>query len=41
MTHSTILTTPQLEAKPARRQMKFLIGAAIMFAAIGSRRSTP
>ena len=35
MTDSTILTTPQLEAKPARRQMKFFIGAAIMFAAIG------
>ena len=35
MTNSTILTTPQLEAKPARRQMKFFIGAAIMFAAIG------
>jgi cytochrome c-type biogenesis protein CcmE len=35
MTDSTILTTPQLEAKPARRQIKFIIGAAIMFAAIG------
>jgi cytochrome c-type biogenesis protein CcmE len=35
MTDPTILTTPQLEAKPARRQMKFIIGAAIMFAAIG------
>lgn len=35
MTDSTVLTTPQLEAKPARRQLKFIIGAAIIFAAIG------
>lgn len=35
MTEIPILTTPQLEAKPARRQIKFIIGAAIIFAAIG------
>jgi cytochrome c-type biogenesis protein CcmE len=35
MTESPILTTPQLESKPARRQVKFIIGAAIIFAAIG------
>lgn len=35
MTESTILTSPQLEAKPANRQIKFIIGALIIFAAIG------
>jgi cytochrome c-type biogenesis protein CcmE len=34
MTDSTILTTPQLEAKPANRQIKFIVGAVIIFAAI-------
>lgn len=34
MSESTILTTPQLEAKPAKRQMKFVVGAIIIFAAI-------
>ncbi len=35
MTESTILTTPQLEAKPARNNVKFIVGAVIIFAAIG------
>lgn len=34
MSDSTILTTPQLEAKPANRQLKFIIGALVIFAAI-------
>ncbi|HNS02745.1 MAG TPA: cytochrome c maturation protein CcmE [Anaerolineae bacterium] len=35
MTESTILTGPQLEAKPANRKFKFLIGAVVIFVAIG------
>lgn len=35
MTESTILTSPQLDAKPAKRNVKFIIGAVIIFAAIG------
>lgn len=35
MTESTILTSPQLDAKPANRNMKFIVGAAIIFVAIG------
>lgn len=35
MTESTILTSPQLEAKPANRNLKFIIGAVVIFAAIG------
>lgn len=35
MTESTILTGPQLEAKPANRKLKFFIGAVVIFAAIG------
>ncbi len=35
MTESTILTSPQLEAKPANRNLKFIIGAAVIFLAIG------
>jgi len=34
MTESTILTTPQLESKPANRQIKFIAGALIILAAI-------
>lgn len=34
MTESTILTSPQLEAKPANRNIKFIVGAVIIFAAI-------
>jgi len=34
MTESTILTTPELEAKPARSQLKFIIGAAVIFLGI-------
>lgn len=36
MSESTILTTPQFEAKPANKQIKFIIGAAIIFVAIGA-----
>lgn len=35
MTESTILTTPQLESKPANRQIKFIVGALIILGAIG------
>lgn len=35
MTESTILTSPQLDAKPAKRNVKFIIGAVVIFAAIG------
>ena len=35
MTESTILTSPQLDAKPANRNLKFIVGAAIIFLAIG------
>jgi cytochrome c-type biogenesis protein CcmE len=35
MTESTILTSPQLDAKPAKRNLKFIVGAVIIFAAIG------
>lgn len=35
MTESTILTSPQLDAKPANRSLKFIVGAAIIFLAIG------
>ncbi len=35
MTESTILTTPQLDAKPANHNLKFIIGAAVIFLAIG------
>jgi cytochrome c-type biogenesis protein CcmE len=35
MTESTILTSPQLEAKPANRNLKFIIGAVVIFLAIG------
>lgn len=35
MTESTILTSPQLDAKPAKRNLKFILGAVIIFAAIG------
>jgi cytochrome c-type biogenesis protein CcmE len=35
MTESTILTSPQLDAKPAKRNLKFIIGAVVIFAAIG------
>lgn len=35
MTESTILTSPQLDAKPAKRNVKFIVGAVIIFAAIG------
>jgi len=35
MTESTILTSPQLDAKPANRNLKFIIGAAVIFLAIG------
>lgn len=34
MTESTVLITPQLQAKPAKRQAKFIVGAVIIFAAI-------
>ena len=34
MTESTVLTTPKLESKPANRQMKFVVGAVIIFVAI-------
>lgn len=34
MTESTILSSPQLEAKPANRQIKFVVGALIIFGAI-------
>ncbi len=34
MSEATILTTPTLEAKPANRQVKFIAGAVIIFAAI-------
>lgn len=35
MSESTILTTPELQAKPANRQLKFIVGGVIIFAAIG------
>mgnify|MGYP001157939556 FL=1 len=35
MSESTILTSPQLDAKPAKRNIKFFIGAAVIFLAIG------
>lgn len=35
MSESTILTTPKLEAEPARKNTKFIFGAAILFVAIG------
>jgi cytochrome c-type biogenesis protein CcmE len=35
MPESTILTSPQLDAKPANRNLKFIVGAVIIFAAIG------
>lgn len=35
MSESTILTSPQLDAKPAKRNIKFIIGAAVIFLAIG------
>ena len=35
MTESPILTSPQLDAKPANRNLKFIVGAVIIFAAIG------
>lgn len=35
MTESTILTSPQLDAKPAQRNVKFIAGALIIFVAIG------
>jgi cytochrome c-type biogenesis protein CcmE len=35
MTESTILTSPQLDAKPAKRNIKFIIGAVVIFTAIG------
>lgn len=35
MTESTILTSPQLDAKPANRNLKFIVGAVVIFAAIG------
>lgn len=35
MTESTILTSPELDAKPAKRNLKFIVGAVIIFAAIG------
>lgn len=35
MTESTILTSPQLDAKPANRNLKFIVGAAVIFLAIG------
>ena len=35
MTESTILTSPQLDAKPANRNIKFIVGAVVIFAAIG------
>ncbi len=34
MSDSTILTAPQLEAKPANRQVKFIVGALLIFAGI-------
>jgi cytochrome c-type biogenesis protein CcmE len=34
MNDSTVLTTTQLEAKPANRQIKFIAGALIIFGAI-------
>lgn len=34
MSDSTVLTTPQLEAKPANRQIKFIVGAVLIFGAI-------
>ena len=35
MTDSPILTTPKLEAEPARKNTKFIFGAVILFVAIG------
>ena len=35
MSESTVLITPQLDAKPANRNLKFIIGAAVIFVAIG------
>lgn len=35
MTESTILTTPQLEARPAKSNLKFIFGALLIFAGIG------
>ncbi len=35
MTESPILTSPQLEAKSANRNIKFIVGAAVIFLAIG------
>lgn len=34
MNESTVLTAPQLEARPANRQAKFIVAALIIFAAI-------
>ncbi|MEA3335663.1 MAG: cytochrome c maturation protein CcmE [Chloroflexota bacterium] len=34
MSESTILSSPQLDAKPANRQTKFIVGAVIIFVAI-------
>ncbi|MCA9871262.1 MAG: cytochrome c maturation protein CcmE [Anaerolineae bacterium] len=35
MSESPILTTPKLETEPARKNTKFIFGAAILFVAIG------
>lgn len=35
MTESPILTTPKLDAEPARKNTKFIFGAVILFVAIG------